>query len=120
MTPREPGSAGRSPSEIPPPAAAFPTGPTVVQHQTYQETRAMRWRAPRSERMRSLSGIGAGVAVAALMAFPYAAGAQDAPAPAARTHTVKTGDTLWDIAATYLGDPFQWPAIYQINRDVVE
>lgn len=80
----------------------------------------MRWRGPRSERMRSCSGIGASVAVAALIAFPCAAAAQDAPAPATRTHTVKPGDTLWDIAATYLGDPFQWPAIYQVNRDVVE
>ncbi len=34
--------------------------------------------------------------------------------------TVKSGDTLWDIARRYLGDPFLWPAIYQLNTDVVE
>ena len=37
-----------------------------------------------------------------------------------QTHTVKTGDTLWDIAGQYLGDPVLWPEIYRRNTDVVE
>ncbi len=49
---------------------------------------------------------------------------QRAPAPTApatgQTHTVKKGDTLWDIAHQYLNDPFLWPEIYRINTDVVE
>lgn len=38
----------------------------------------------------------------------------------ATAHTVQKGDTLWDIARTYLGDPFLWPQIYKLNTDVVE
>ena len=36
------------------------------------------------------------------------------------THTVKRGDTLWDIAKLYLGDPFLWPEIYRLNTDLIE
>jgi LysM repeat protein len=43
--------------------------------------------------------------------------AQDGPQ---RTHTVKKGDTLWDLSHTYLGDPFLWPEIYRLNTDKIE
>lgn len=55
----------------------------------------------------------------ALLAIPGLAVAQDRPATA-RTHTVKRGDTLWDLARQYLNDSFQWPEIYRLNRQVVE
>ena len=45
---------------------------------------------------------------------------QQPPARQARTHTVVRGDNLWDLSQTYLGNPFLWPEIYRINRDVVE
>jgi len=38
----------------------------------------------------------------------------------ASTHTVKRGDTLWDIAKQYLGDPYLWPEIYRINTDQID
>ncbi|MGH7476344.1 MAG: LysM peptidoglycan-binding domain-containing protein [Longimicrobiales bacterium] len=46
-------------------------------------------------------------------------------APAAREgaqgqHVVRRGDTLWDLAGHYLRDPFEWPRIFEVNRDVVE
>jgi LysM repeat protein len=44
--------------------------------------------------------------------------AQQEPLP--RTHTVRKGDTLWDLAQYYLKDPFLWPGIYRLNTDVVE
>ena len=38
----------------------------------------------------------------------------------AKTHTVKKGDTLWDIAGYYLNNPFLWPEIYELNKDKIE
>ena len=53
-----------------------------------------------------------------LFAFGLTAGAP-AQGAKASAHTVKSGDTLWDLARTYLGDPFRWPQIYRLNTGVV-
>ena len=36
------------------------------------------------------------------------------------THTVKRGDTLWDLAKRYLGDAYLWPSIYRLNTEQIE
>ena len=42
------------------------------------------------------------------------------PAPSAARYTVQAGDTLWDIARHRLGDPFRWPEIYGLSRDITQ
>jgi LysM repeat protein len=55
---------------------------------------------------------------ALLVAFPASGALAQEPLP--QTHTVRKGDTLWDLAQHYLKDPFLWPGIYRQNTDVVE
>lgn len=71
---------------------------------------------------------GAPVAAAAAAPSPRAAeGAPVAVAAAARAPTtatagvveVRSGDTLWDLAATHLGDPLRWPLLHEANRGIV-
>lgn len=37
---------------------------------------------------------------------------------AGTTHLVVKGDTLWDITGKYLGDPYQWPSVWQKNPQI--
>lgn len=63
----------------------------------------------------------ASAALFALSLLPLArAGAQEAVPARPAAHTVKRGDTLWDLSKLYLGDPFLWPEIYRLNTDQIE
>ena len=66
---------------------------------------------PRSFRLNWLG------ALALVLCPSLVASAQE---PASQTHTVRKGDTLWDLARQYRNDPFLWPDIYRLNTSVVE
>jgi hypothetical protein len=59
------------------------------------------------------------IALAAVATASPGVAAAQAPVERPASHTVKKGDTLWDLANTYLGDAFQWPQIYQLNKDLI-
>src|SRR5262245_45664054 len=76
--------------------------------------RAVRSRQP-------VSFIHAAAVAAFAIAIPSAQSvAQQTTGQMPATHTVKRGDTLWDIAKLYLGDSFLWPEVYRLNTDIIE
>jgi hypothetical protein len=66
--------------------------------------------------------LGWSLTAAGLFTLAAASGvrAQDVRADRPATHTVKRGDTLWDLAKSYLGDPYLWPGIYRLNADQID
>lgn len=61
-----------------------------------------------------------GLTLALLLAAPLSA--QDAPrlrSDVPDTYTVVRGDTLWDISARFLQNPWMWPEIWHVNTQIV-
>lgn len=54
-------------------------------------------------------------ALLAVLILPAFAPAQQAP-----THTVVDGDTLWDLAQQFYGNPFEWRRIWDANRPEID
>ena len=46
--------------------------------------------------------------------------AQESAPIAKKTHVVKKGECLWLISGKEYGDPFEWPIIFQDNRDQIQ
>jgi LysM repeat protein len=69
---------------------------------------------------RSVRTLALGVASGLLILGPVRLVAQDTTGNIPKTHTVKKGDTLWDLAAKYLADAFRWPELYRLNTDVIQ
>ncbi|MEO5815740.1 MAG: LysM peptidoglycan-binding domain-containing protein [Gemmatimonadaceae bacterium] len=69
-----------------------------------------------------ISRFGWSIPAAAIISFAasHSVSAQDVRADAPASHTVKRGDTLWDLAKTFLGDSYLWPSIYRLNTDQIE
>jgi hypothetical protein len=60
------------------------------------------------------------VLAAVVGAAPVVPALAQAPVEGPATHTVRKGDTLWDLAKLYPGDAYQWPQIYRLNTEKIK
>jgi hypothetical protein len=58
------------------------------------------------------------IALFALIALPAAADNVQLRADHPDRYTVVRGDTLWDISARFLRDPWKWPSVWKINQQI--
>ena len=42
------------------------------------------------------------------------------PEDSSKVYIIKSGDTLWDIASTLLGDPYLWPQLWEQNQYIAD
>jgi hypothetical protein len=69
--------------------------------------------------MKNFSISGAALAVALLVASPAQAANCKFRADAPDQHKVVKGDTLWDISAKFLDNPWCWPQVWGLNKDQI-
>jgi len=43
-----------------------------------------------------------------------------APPPGADVHVIVPGDTLWDLAGRFFGDPYLWPQLWEHNQYIAD
>ena len=55
-----------------------------------------------------------------LLAMPTLADTLKLQETAPDTYVVVKGDTLWDISARFLKDPWRWPQIWNLNREEIK
>jgi LysM repeat protein len=96
-------------SSLPPPTVAALRCPVRAHHP-----------APQPHERVKTSRLGRSLSAALLLTATAISPAIAQARSDASTHTVKRGDTLWDIAKRYLGDPYLWPEIYRINTDQID
>ena len=89
---------GKDDNEAPPPAARTSTVPSGSSSMD-----PVAQTAPTSQSRPAMQQISQPV--------PLASGAPD-------EYVVQLGDTLWDIAATFLRDPWYWPEVWYVNPQV--
>ena len=58
--------------------------------------------------------------VALSLSFPAWADQVRLQENAPEQHVVVKGDTLWGISETFLKDPWQWPNVWELNRDEIK
>ncbi|MDQ1314219.1 MAG: hypothetical protein QG662_328 [Pseudomonadota bacterium] len=60
------------------------------------------------------------VSLALLLATPALADTLKLQDNAPEAHIVVKGDTLWDISARFLKDPWRWPQLWNLNREGIK
>lgn len=60
------------------------------------------------------------ILVMGLHAWPAAADEVRLRPDAPESHVVVKGDTLWDISARFLNNPWKWPEVWGLNRDQIK
>jgi LysM repeat protein len=82
----------------------------------HEEIMSLRKNYPNNRLRMTVVALVAALTLGSLTAFSQDSARLAADAP--DQYVVQVGDTLWDIAATFLRDPWYWPEIWYVNPQV--